>query len=105
MVDHITVSAKVYADILIKYNFYFIIIIIIYLNCKWVSTRWQCTTIRHITQITHYTQTNTAHKTTQTNKNTPHTMKDTTHNELQQIQIQQLNELILIKISILYIKH
>jgi hypothetical protein len=33
------------------------IIIIIYLNCKWVFTRWQCTTIRHNTQITHHTQT------------------------------------------------
>jgi hypothetical protein len=27
-----------------------------YLNWKWVSTRWQCTTIRHNTQITHITQ-------------------------------------------------
>jgi hypothetical protein len=32
-------------------------IIIIYLSCKWVFTRWQCTTIRHKTQITHITQT------------------------------------------------
>jgi hypothetical protein len=47
------------------------LIIIIYLNCKWVFTRWQCTTLRH---NTHHTQTNTAHKTTQTIKDTLHTM-------------------------------
>jgi hypothetical protein len=49
-----------------------------YLNCKWVFTRWQCTTIRHNTQITHITQTNTAHKTTQTIKDTLHTMNTIT---------------------------
>jgi hypothetical protein len=55
---------------------------IIYLNWKWVFTRWQCTTIRHNTQITHHTQINTAHKTTQTIKDTLHTMKGhTTRNE------------------------
>jgi hypothetical protein len=51
-------------------------IIIIYLNCKRVITRWQCTTVRHNTQITHHTQTNTAHKTTQTIKYTLHTWPD-----------------------------
>jgi hypothetical protein len=76
-------------------QYYFIII---YLNCKWVFTRWQCTTIRHntqithITQITHHTQTIIAHKTTQTIKDKLHTMNT------MQIQLQlQLNKLILIK--------
>jgi hypothetical protein len=48
--------------------FIIIIIIIIYLNCKLGFT------IRHNTQITHHTQTNTAHKTTQTVKDTLHIM-------------------------------
>jgi hypothetical protein len=46
------------------------IIIIIYFNCKWVSTRWY-TTMRHNTQIPHITNNttmkrNTAHKSTHT---------------------------------------
>jgi hypothetical protein len=41
-------------------------------------TRWQCTTIRHNTQITHHTQTITAQKTTQTIKDTLHTMNTIT---------------------------
>jgi hypothetical protein len=49
-------------------------VIIIYLNCKWVFTRWHCTTIRHNTQITHHIHTNTAHKTTKTIKDTLYTM-------------------------------
>jgi hypothetical protein len=51
------------------------IIIIIYLNCKWAFTRWQCTTIRDITQITHHTQ--TKHRTQNYTNNKGHT----THNE------------------------
>jgi hypothetical protein len=50
-------------------NFWLILLLFIYLNCKWVFTQWQCTIIRHNTQITHHTQTITAHKTTQTIKN------------------------------------
>jgi hypothetical protein len=34
-----------------NYNF-----IIIYFNCKWVFTLWQCNTIRHNKQITHHTK-------------------------------------------------
>jgi hypothetical protein len=49
--------------------------IIIYLNCKWVFTRWQCTTIRHNTQITHNAQ--TKHSTQNYTNNKGHT----THNE------------------------
>jgi hypothetical protein len=54
---------------------------VIYLNCKWVFTRWQCTTIRHNTQITHITQithhTQTKHSTQNDTNNKGHT----THNE------------------------
>jgi hypothetical protein len=57
-----------------RWSLAYFIIIIIYLNCRWVFTRWQCTTIRHNTQITHHTQTDTAHKTTQTIKDTLHTI-------------------------------
>jgi hypothetical protein len=53
------------------------VIIIIYLNCKWGFPRWQCTTIRHNTQITHRTQ--TKHSTQNYTNNQGHT----THNESQ----------------------
>jgi hypothetical protein len=59
------------------------IIIIIYLNCKWVSTRWQWYYNRttHITQITHHTQ--TKHSTQIYTNNKGHT----THTIKQQIRL------------------
>jgi hypothetical protein len=52
-----------------------------YLNCKWVSTRWQCTTIRHNTQITHITQNNTPHSNNHSTQNYTNNKGHTTHNE------------------------
>jgi hypothetical protein len=75
----------------------FFFTIIIYLNCKWGFTRWQCTTIRHNTQITHHTQTITVHKTTQTIKDTLHTRKvtlrtmNTHYTQWIQLQLQLIN--------------
>jgi hypothetical protein len=73
-----------------------IINLFICLNCKWVFTRWQCTTVRHNTQITHITQNNTPHSNTA--HKTTHTIKDTLNTmNAMQIQLQlQLNKLILI---------
>jgi hypothetical protein len=45
-----------------------LLLLFIYLNCKWGFTRWQCTTIRHNTQITHNPKTIRAHKTDTNNK-------------------------------------
>jgi hypothetical protein len=36
-----------------------LLLVFIYFNCKWVFTRWQWSTIRHNTQITHIPQNNT----------------------------------------------
>jgi hypothetical protein len=63
---------------------------VIFINCKWVFTRWQWFTIRHNKQITHITQINTtikgntAHKTTHTIKNTLHRMS--TNNVLSKLR-------------------
>jgi hypothetical protein len=52
-----------------------------YLNCKWVFTRWQCTTIRHNTQITHITQNNTPDSNKHSTQNYTNNEGHTTHNE------------------------
>jgi hypothetical protein len=46
---------------------YYIIVVFIYFNCKWVLPGGSGTTIRHNTQTTHVTQNNTprSNKTTQ----------------------------------------
>jgi hypothetical protein len=62
-------------------NFVLFIYLFIYLNCKWVFTRWQWyyNKTQHTNTVTHITQnntphSNTAHKTTQTIKDTLHKM-------------------------------
>jgi hypothetical protein len=60
------------------FNYYFVINIIIYLNCKWVFIRWQW--YYNKTQHTNNTN-NTPHSNNTTHKTTK-TIKDTlTHNE------------------------
>jgi hypothetical protein len=70
-----------------------IIIIIIILTANGVLPGGSGTTVRHNTQITHHTQTNTNNK-----GHTTHNEYDANIITLQQIQLQlQLNKLILIK--------
>jgi hypothetical protein len=54
-----------------------IIIIIIYLNCKWVLTRWQLYYSRPNTQMTHITQNNTSHSKHNTAHKSTQAIKDT----------------------------
>jgi hypothetical protein len=68
---------------ILMYDTYFIIIIIIiiYLNCKWGFARWQCTAIRHNTQIAHITQNNTPHSNKHSTQTPQNNNGQTTHNE------------------------
>jgi hypothetical protein len=59
-----------------------LLLLFIYLNGKWVLTRWQCTTIRHITQ--NNTSLSNKHSTqnyTNNKGHTTHNERHTTHNE------------------------
>jgi hypothetical protein len=76
-----SVGPRAGLDVMEKRKIFIIIIIITYLNCRWVFIRWQCTTIRHNTQITHITQNNTPHSNKQSTQNYTNNKGHTTHNE------------------------
>jgi hypothetical protein len=87
--------------------FYKVLLLLFILTENVVLPSGTGTTTGHNTQITHTTlKQNTAHKTTQTIKDPLHTMnRIQIQLQLQQIKLQQLYKLILIKVSILYTKH